>query len=298
MQIVRRPHAADIVATVYLIAAGLAFFPYWSAADYREAIVQNLGMLLFIWASWFLASGPGQIARIVRFVRMFYPLLLIGMAFVQVGLFARMLYGPGFTFDPVVARWDAAFFTVNPHMWFHRILPGRIWAEIMHVLYVLYFPLLFGSFLFVAARRVYDYPRFAFVFLASFLSFVVVFVLFPATGPLEYRDGLFSDAVVFSNLVDYLFSFGIPDPGGAFPSSHVGQSIVVLLLLRPLSRRMTALIVFVVIGIGVSMGYAAVHYQIDAVAGVPAGIALYAVWNTVYLRWVASRDTGPDPGSN
>ncbi|TVQ28508.1 MAG: hypothetical protein EA383_00400 [Spirochaetaceae bacterium] len=295
MQADRNPCAADIVTSVYLIGASIILATQWnSGADYRTAVTQNLLLCVVLWGTWYWvgrADSGGQrrypeVLHAIRVIRMFYPLVFIGLAYVQIGLFARMIFGPDFTFDPMVERWDAVFFGLSPHMWFHRVLPGRFWAELMHFLYVLYFPLLGGSFLFVIAKRRSDYERFAFVFLASFLSFVAVFIAFPVTGPLEYREGLFPDTVVFSNLVDYLFSFGIPDPGGAFPSSHVGQSVVVLLLLRPLSRPMYGLVVFVIVGIGVSMGFASVHYQIDALAGVPAGIGLYYLWNSVYLRWI------------
>lgn len=287
MQTGQRPLTADIIALVYLVSASVALATRWEVGpEYQMAVQSNLLLALVVWCSWVYRHR----FRAVGFLRMFYPLPLIGLAFVQVGLFARVIFEAGFTFDPLVAQWDAMVFSINPHMWYHRAVPGRLAAELMHFLYVQYFPLLFGSFLFVIAKRRHDYPRFAFVFLASFLSFVLVFIAFPATGPLDYREGLFSDAVVFSNLVDYLFSFGIPDPGGAFPSSHVGQSVVVLLLLLPLSRPVTALIVFVIIGIGVSMAYISVHYQIDAVVGVPAGIALYVLWNAVYLRWLANRE--------
>ncbi len=299
MQADRRPCAADIVTTVYLIGASIILATQWnSGADYRSAVIQNLFLCAVMWGTWLpvqRADARGQsrdmpVSRVIRVLRMFYPLFFIGLAYVQIGLFAGMIFGAGFTFDLMVERWDAVFFGVSPHMWFHRVLPGRFWAEFMHFLYVLYFPLLGVSFLFVIAKRRSDYKRFAFVFLASFLSFVAVFIAFPVTGPLEYREGLFPDTVLFSNLVDFLFSFGIPDPGGAFPSSHVGQSVVVLLLLRPLSRPMFSLVVFVIVGVGVSMGFASVHYQIDALAGVPAGIGLYYLWNTVYMRWIRTRE--------
>ncbi|MFP4644295.1 MAG: phosphatase PAP2 family protein [Spirochaetales bacterium] len=265
----------------YLLLAGMILASHWGeASEYAPHALLNLAAAVVI---WYTALHPPR-SRVLRLAWALYPLVLIGIAFVQVGPLARIVYGPSFTFDPLVAEWDAIVFGLNPHAWLHEALPGRVWAELMHLLYVLYFPLIIGAFLFVAERRPHDYPRFAFVFLASFLTFVVVFVLFPATGPLDYREGLFGSEVIFSSLVDFLFTFGVPDPGGAFPSSHVGQSVVVLLLLRPVSRSMAAVIVFVILGIGVSMGYASVHYSVDALAGLPSGAVLYFVWNRVYRR--------------
>ena len=274
----------DRLAFIYLIGVALILGARWSAGfDYWYNALLNLAFALVLWIT---AIRPPR-SNVLRGIRALYPLILIGVAFVQVGPLARMIYGQSFTFDPLVAEWDAYVFGLNPHAWLHEVLPGRLWAELMHLLYVLYFPLIIGAFLFVWLRRPEDYPRFSFVFLASFFTFVVVFVLFPATGPLDYREGLFGSEVIFSELVDFLFTFGIPDPGGAFPSSHVGQSVVVLLLLRPLSRRMTAVVVFIILGIGMSMGFAAVHYSIDAVAGLPSGAVLYYLWDRAYRRFAA-----------
>ena len=280
---------ADRLALLYLVPAALILAFGWNSGfDYRQNAALNLGLAAIIWIT---AVYPPR-SYILQSIRALYPLVLIGVVFVQVGPFARMIYGPSFTFDPLVAEWDAQFFGLNPHVWMHEVLSGRLWAEFMHFLYVLYFPLLLGGFACVWLRRRHDYPRFSFVFLGSFFTFFVVFVLFPATGPLDYREGLFGSHVIFSELVDFLFTFGIPDPGGAFPSSHVGQSVVVLLLLRPLSRPMKALIVFIIAGIGISMGYAAVHYSIDAVAGLPSGVILYYAWDRAYRRLARRHSQG------
>jgi hypothetical protein len=281
---------AELVVILYLAFASAVFATQWDGSgDYSRAILENL-----VFAVVLLASAREEaLPKLLAAVRRFYPLVFFGIAYVQVGLFIRLVWGTGFTFDSLVASWDAALFGGNPHMRMHQALPGRFWAELMHFLYVLLYPLLFGGFLFVIQRRSEDYQRFAFVFLTSFLSFVVIFILFPVSGPMEYRQGLFPATVLLSNLVDYLFSFGIPSAGGAFPSLHVGMGVILFLLLQPISAGGGALILLVTLGIGVSMGYASVHYSIDAVAGVPAAIATYCLWNAAYRRIVRA-DAGTD----
>lgn len=269
---------ADRLAVGYLIVAALLLFARVSAStEYvTQALVAAGGVVLIAGT----AIYPPRSAAL-RFVRALYPLAFISIAYIHVGPFAHTLYGEGVSFDPLVAEWDRLLFGSNPHLWFHELAPGRPVAEIMHLLYSLYFPLLLAGVLYVWFRRREEYPRYAFVFLGSFITFVVVFAILPASGPLEFRAGLF-DGVLMSRFVDFLFGFGIPSVGGAFPSSHVGQSIVVLLLLRPLRRGPALLILFVIAGISVSMVYGAIHYAIDAVAGIPSGIALYYAWDRIY----------------
>lgn len=297
MQRIRNLPAADIVAVLYLLGAAAVFSLSWdSGFEYRNAVLLNI---LFVIALIF-TSPMGRPSTVTtrrsfrtpfgkpfRVLRGFYPLLLIGLIYVQTGFFIRLLYGPTFTFDAMVAAWDLAVFGVNPNRWMYTALPGRFWAETMHLLYVLFYPLLAGGFLFVIFRRPEDYPRFAFIFICSFLCFVAMFVGFPVSGPMEHRVGLFPDTVLFSNLVDRLYTFGIPASGGAFPSAHVGQSVILLLALWPIGKGTAILVIGIILGIAVSMVHATVHYAVDAVAGVPAGILLYSLWNRVYARGIA-----------
>ncbi len=275
---------ADRLAVGYLIvAAVLLFVRAGAGTDYLvQALVVVAGVVLISGTALYPPRGP-----VLRFVRALYPLAFISIAYIHVGPFAHMIYGEGVSFDPLVAEWDRLLFGSNPHLWFFQLAPGRVIAELMHLLYSLYFPLLFAGVLFVWVRRREEYPRYAFVFIGSFITFVIAFALLPATGPLEFRAGLF-DGVIMSRFVDFLFSFGIPSVGGAFPSSHVGQSIVVLLLLRPLRRGPALLIVSVIAGISVSMVYGAIHYAVDAVAGIPSGIVLYYAWDRIYRGIVTS----------
>lgn len=293
MRFARHLIAADIAALVYLFGASAVFATQWtSGPDYRAAIVLNLlfAVGIIVSAGGAAASHRSRFCRFVCVARRFYPLLFVGLAYVQVGLFATIIYGAGVTFDPLLAAWDAGLFGTSPHTWMHEILPGRIWAETMHLLYVLFYPILFCGFLYVLLRRTEEYPRFAFIFLGAFLSFLAVYIMLPASGPLSYREGLFPRTVVFSQLVDFLYTFGIPSVGGAFPSSHVGLSVTLLLLLRPLTAGMKVLILFVTAGIAVSMVYASVHYAIDALTGIPAGFLLHYVWDRLYRCWGARRD--------
>ena len=276
---------ADRLAAGYLTVAAVLLGAHASVGTnyLTQAIVAVAGVVIISGTALYPLRSPA-----LRFVRALYPLAFISIAYIHVGSFAHMIYGEGVNYDPLVAGWERQLFGSNPHVWFYELAPGRPVAELMHLLYSLYFPLLLAGVLFIWFRRREEYPRYAFVFIGSFITFVIVFALLPATGPLEFRAGLF-DEVVMSRFVDFLFSFGIPSVGGAFPSSHVGQSIVVLLLLRPLRRGPTLLVIFVIAGISISMVYGAIHYAIDAVAGIPSGIVLYYVWDRIYRRAVRKR---------
>lgn len=64
-------------------------------------------------------------------------------------------------------------------------------------------------------------------------------------------------------------------PTAAFPSSHVGISTVILLASRKLSSTLTACLVPFYLLLCFSTVYIGAHYAIDALTGIPCGIAAF-----------------------
>jgi membrane-associated phospholipid phosphatase len=238
----------------------------------------------FIFAGiiWWIATRQPDIF-ICRTIRYLYPVMFIGIIHYDVGHFIPLIYGENNTFDALIRQWEILLIGSNPHLYLHEMISHSFWVEIIHFFYLTYYPILIGSLIWIWQKRPDEFPRFAFVFIGMFVSFVIIFTLFPVIGPLDYRVGLFEDKSVLANLVDILFLIGAPD-GAAFPSSHVGLSVGVFMLLRPLSRSMTIILSICILGIGFSMIYASIHYAIDALAGFITGLLLYYLWNFVYRK--------------
>ncbi len=239
----------------------------------------SIGHLLFIATIVFLSNHHHRygISGLFRFA---YPVILIAVVHWEIEPFLHQVYGEGVNYDAVVKDWDQIVFG-NPHISWHKSMPSLFWVELFHFFYMTYYPLLIGSILWIWRRRFYDIERFAFVYLAIFLSYVSFYLLFPVFGPLEYRSTLFQNEGILPGFVDFLFTVGAPD-GAAFPSSHVGQSVGVFLLLQPLKRKMNILILTCIFGIGLSMVYISIHYATDALAGLISGTLLYYLWNRIY----------------
>lgn len=157
-----------------------------------------------------------------------------------------MIYEPEFSYDSLIKEWDALLFGFNLHEYWFKVMPGRFWAELLHLLYLANYPLLIGSFLWICTKRPSDLPCFPFVYLGIFITFNLIFILFPVYGPTEYRGNQFNH-IFFSRVIDLFFALGESN-GGAFPSSHVGQSIGIYLIHRLMSRPVR-LLVGIIIGL-------------------------------------------------
>ena len=181
----------------------------------------------------------------------------------------------------------------------------------MYLAYASYFPIIVTTVLYYFFSRYEQFERAAFVLLASFFAFYVVFDLVPVTGPMYYYHAVGVDQVVkgvFPSVGDYFlthtdmmtspgwtdgpFYHVVADlhtsgerPTAAFPSSHVGISVVCMLLIwRTHNRKLFFGLLPFALLICLATVYIRAHYAIDVVAGLVTGTLFYLLWARVYDR--------------
>lgn len=211
--------------------------------------------------------------------------------------------------DHVVAAWEQNLFGCQPALLFSRALPWPFFSEIMDLGYVSYFPMIVVVMVFYFLFRYHELERVAFVALASFFIYYVVFILMPVAGPTFYYKAVGLGDItrgVFPDIHDYFTHYQdcFPAPGykdglfynlvedakaagerptAAFPSSHVGVSTVLMFLALHTGQRklLYCLLPFYVL-LCLSTVYIQAHYAVDALAGLASGALLYFV-----LMWAA-----------
>ena len=207
--------------------------------------------------------------------------------------------------DHVFAGWEQSLFGCQPSLLFSQHVPWGWFSELMCLGYVSYFPLMLIVYLYYFVKRYDEFQMTAFVILASFFAYYVIFVLLPVTGPQFYylavgtekiAAGIFPDlGNWFLTHADRMAAPGWTDgfwyhmldlthdagerPTAAFPSSHVGvTTVVVLLALHTRSWRLVATVVPFYLLMCLSTVYIYAHYAIDAIAGFLTGCLSYAVF--------------------
>ena len=184
-------------------------------------------------------------------------------------------------------------------------------SELLSLGYVSYYPLIITLVFFYFFRRYERFTYAVYVVMASFFIFYVVFDLLPVAGPQFYYEAVGCDLIAQGHFPDLGHYFrdhqeSLPIPGwkdgpfyhllviahdagerptAAFPSSHVGVTVVLLWLAwEARSRRLF----WGMMPLGVLMFFATfyiqAHYAIDAIAGLFAGTALYFL-----LRWLYAK---------
>tara|TARA_R110002124_G_scaffold278506_2_gene450537 strand:- start:5510 stop:5962 length:453 start_codon:yes stop_codon:yes gene_type:complete len=104
----------------------------------------------------------------------------------------------------------------------------------------------------------------------SLLFFYFIFAIFPSAGPQFYFDvserAVPTNGYLFQKIM-HVIQDGAEQPTGAFPSSHVGVTIVILLLARKTLPLFYKICLPITILLMLSTVYIKAHYAVDAIAG-------------------------------
>ena len=262
----------------------ITFLGSYTGLPYLFAALVHLALIFMV----LQLSGTSRRSGIRSALRWFYPLLLMIPLHYEVEFVGTLVHG-GADFDALVRAWDRRLFGGHPHRNLADLLPGPWWRELFHLLYLSYFVIVGGGFWFawrkdrMAGEASPAFLRYAFVFMGVFFTYTVIFILFPVVGPLDDRFLRFHGHGLLGPLIDQLFALA-DSAGGSMPNSHVGDALVVYLLLRPRHRAIRSGFLALLAGLTLSTVYGSFHYGIDAVAGLISGPILYLVWSWAYGR--------------
>ena len=211
--------------------------------------------------------------------------------------------------DHLFAAWEQTLFGCQPALVFSEVCHWPVVSELLTVGYVSYYPLFVGITLFYFFWRYDHFERTSFIILTSFFLFYVIFIFLPVAGPQFYFKAVGVENIaagIFPSLGDYFgklafevtdpqYSLTIPGykdgffyhilefthdagerPTAAFPSSHVGVTVVVMWLAWECRNRWVfcTFLPFAVLMFFATF-YIQAHYAIDAIAGVLAGTLMY-----------------------
>lgn len=237
--------------------------------------------------------------RITRFVRALVQLLLLAWWYPDTYEINRVLPN----LDHVFASWEQQIFGCQPALEFSAALPSHIISELFDMGYSFYYPMIGLVIIYYFGWRYKEFERATFIVLGAFFVYYLLFIFIPVTGPTYYYNAVGLKTImagVFPNVHNY-FNFhqdcltapGWQDgvfynfvegakaagerPTAAFPSSHVGISTVVMLLVaHARNKRLLLVLLPFYIFLCCATVYIQAHYLIDALAGFATGVLFFA----------------------
>ncbi|HFE65311.1 MAG TPA: phosphatase PAP2 family protein [Caldithrix sp.] len=237
-----------------------------------------LVLLNFVYIAAVLTFIPmldRQKSAIAHFVRYGYIIAILPLLYLQVKPFLHTIHFQ--EFDPVILRFESAVFGEVSNIWVQKFVKPPL-TEFMQVSYSLYWitiPLAGLIFYFRKEYLLYE-NLMHYVTITFFLSYFV-FIFFPVAGPrffiadqitAQYRGLFFAHY-----LREFMTHAGFR--GGAFPSSHVGVAVVILLFMWRFKPKVAvAVFLPIVIALSLATVYGQYHYFTDVIAGLVMGISI------------------------
>ena len=224
-------------------------------------------------------------------------------------------YPDTFEFNRIFPNLDHLFATVEfnifgcqPALLFDRLLSGDFWREMFNMGYWLYYPMITVVTFFYFFKRPEKVERCTFIIMAAFFMHYIIYIFLPVAGPQFYFPVIGDEAAscgLYENIGDYfnrhpgisiaqegkgVFFTELVNiaqragerPTAAFPSSHIGVSLVMIILAFKANRKLFGVLLPVFVLLCCATVYIKAHYLVDAIAGLFSGLLSYYIASRIY----------------
>ncbi|MCU4177198.1 phosphatase PAP2 family protein [Carboxylicivirga sp. N1Y90] len=191
------------------------------------------------------------------------------------------------------AKWDSYLdmadmwmFGFQPALLFSKVLNHGLFSELMFMGYFSYYLMPLATFVVVWVNRKVHFEKVSFIILTSFFLYYVLFILMPAEGPqyfYAFPHNQIEAKGVFAFLVKQIQLLG-EAPTAAFPSSHVGVSVIILLILSKHKLMLFWILLPFVIILCFSTVYIKAHYAVDVFAGLISAPLILKLSSYIYSK--------------
>jgi membrane-associated phospholipid phosphatase len=207
-------------------------------------------------------------SSIFNLFRNIYPVLFAGYFYTETVHYNKLFFD---NLDPIFISLDQKIFGFQPSLEFSNYFSSSWFAEIMYFGYFSFYFIILGFIFAMCFKSKAIFLENTFKVAFSLLFFYFIFALFPSAGPQFYFDAteraVPTNGFIFQDMI-HAIQAGAEQPTGAFPSSHVGVTVAILLLARkslPLFYKVCLPLAFILI---LSTVYIKAHYAVDAIFGI------------------------------
>ena len=301
----------DYATQAYIALVGMLilFFHNDTVSSWPLRVGAHAACLLVVHGLIQLHARYGT-AKLLDFLRHFYPVLLYTAFFIETGSLNRMFFRD--YLDPLVAQWEQDLFGCQPSVLFMEKLPYLLVSELFYISYFSYYIMIsgVGLALFLRSRQQF----FHYVSVVSFLFYVcyLIYAFLPVIGsraffrqvdgyalPAATQQLAITDAYPeavqtgpFFQIMKWIYR-EFEAPGAAFPSSHVAVALCTVFFSFRYLRRIRYLHLAVAIMLCLSTVYCRYHYVVDVLAGLVTAAVLIPTGNWLYFKFQKSSPGEP-----
>nr|MBN2277884.1 phosphatase PAP2 family protein [candidate division Zixibacteria bacterium] len=280
----------DIIILIYLSLLSILILLFGRPLYlYFDELLFNLGITALILMIIRYLSDTDR--KIVLLFRLLYPAVLFTFFYRETGGLMHLIF-PDFL-DYQLTGLERSFFGDNPTLWLDRNLLNVWLTEILSLTYFLYYPMIpvFLLMAFIKKEYLVIEKSLAAICLTFFICYLI-FIFYPIEGPRYFFAEKYINSIsgpIFRPMVELVQAKGSVH-GGAMPSSHFGEALVMLIFCLKYYKK--AAIIFLVIDIGMALGtfYGRYHYVSDVIVGGIIGSVVTIIVMKYYERWFITTD--------
>ncbi len=263
----------NLIALYLLLTAMLVVVSRSSLPSYHLFAALHLASAGAVYA---LRHLPEKLPPVVRFFRDWYPAIAFPFLYKEVEIFAGAFGNWALT--ELLQSLEVSLFAGHPSIYLSERLSWVPLSEYLHFCYfayVLLFPIIGGYWYFTGKKT--WFRELLFLLSVTYAVSYLVYILYPVDSPfyLVPPRGEPLAGHTFYDLVHFVSERG-GARGGAFPSSHVSVSTVILLVTLEHQPRWLVWLLPVYLGLVLATIYGRFHYVLDIVAGLLLALAIVA----------------------
>lgn len=253
----------EFIAVCYILLTTCYILIFFNKIE--NAPVRLLFRVLFLAEMFFMAWLAKKIDnKTVKLIRYAFPIALILFWYPETAFFNDCLFPK---LDKYFAATEEYIFGCQPSLMFSQIFHGRIISEIMAFGYFsFYLTIAFTVFYFFRYdKKIYE--KISFIIMFSFFIFYLIFILLPVEGPQFYFTcNKVPEGFLFYKILAIAQFYGERGTG-AFPSSHIGMSLIFLFIFFKYQRNIFYILLTIFVILALSTIYIKAHYIIDVIGG-------------------------------
>lgn len=271
----KRYFSAEFLTLVYSLVTIVYMILFFSRVNH-PALFFGIRLGAIVSITFLALISETYQSPLLKNIRQLLPYLLLGYWYSETFFFSGMFM---INKDEFFCSLDQQIFGYQPSVRFSQVFSQAWFSELMYFGYFSHYLFLVGIPFWFWLKRPELFDKVVFVMICSLFLYYGVYDLLPVEGPQFYFSG--SDAAVpkgylFCNIVHLIQKTG-EYPTGAFPSSHVGMTVIVLLLTFKYDRKLFWGILPVAIILMCSTVYIKAHYFVDVIGGILTAILFYGV---------------------
>jgi len=276
----RNFNLSDFVVSIFLVLSGIIIL-FGKAQTEHFSILIGSRIAAFVIIFSLIKLNTNNNSKIVSFLRHLYPLLFTAYFYGETGYYNNIFFQD---LDGLFVEMENLIFGFQPSLWFSKEYNSIWFNELMYFSYFSFYLIIIFFPIILYIKKNSEFEKFFFIIIFSSFSYYSFFVLFPVVGPQFY----FPIAQVettqphfWAKLINFIQDTG-ETPTGAFPSSHVGLSWIILLISAKTYKKLLIVILPLAILICFSTVYIKAHYVVDIVGGLISVPLLYFLGDKIY----------------